>query len=99
MNNKPWSQPTIVTACGMPAKYFNGMATPSNSRNETPSTRPMARRRPMDVRNMEILWLSVMAGSDALATSQNVFSQQSIADSIPTKFFAVRCNQEFDITP
>lgn len=37
MNNTPCKAPTIVTAIGKSAKYFNGMATNSNRRKDIPS--------------------------------------------------------------
>jgi hypothetical protein len=37
--------PMILTASGIPATYFSGMATPNNTRVETPSTMPIARNR------------------------------------------------------
>ena len=38
--------PTMRTACGSPAKYFRGIAMPSNTRKEMPSRNAMIRRRP-----------------------------------------------------
>jgi len=49
MKRTPWIHPTIFTAIGMPARYFSGIATPRRMRNETPSTRPAARKRPIGV--------------------------------------------------
>ena len=43
MNSMPCSQPAKVTACGMPAKYFSGMAIPNNTINEMPSIRAMVK--------------------------------------------------------
>src|SRR5687768_13069794 len=51
MNNRPWAQPTTSTACGRPAKYFSGIAMPSRTRNETPSRKATARKRPTAVLN------------------------------------------------
>jgi len=37
MNNKPCMLPAMVTATGIFAKYFSGMAMPNKTRNEIPS--------------------------------------------------------------
>src|SRR5687768_17107220 len=37
-NSTPCAQPTTVTANGMSAKYFSGIATKSSRRNDAPST-------------------------------------------------------------
>jgi hypothetical protein len=38
-NNNPCRLPAIVTAIGIPAKYFRGMATNNNTRKEIPSAK------------------------------------------------------------
>jgi hypothetical protein len=62
----------------MPAKYFNGMATPSRSRNEAASIKPMARKRPMVV----TLGIRVRLPGSAGRWIVTVFSQQTVAGSI-----------------
>src|SRR5687767_12430292 len=46
-NRMPCAIPTILTISGLPAKYFSGIAIASKRMNDTPSTMPVKRRRPM----------------------------------------------------
>ena len=45
----PCAIPVILTISGLPAKYFRGIAIASKRMNDTPSTMPVKRRRPMVV--------------------------------------------------
>jgi hypothetical protein len=44
MKRMPCAIPIMLTYSGMPAKYFSGMAIPSNTKNEMPSNRADIRR-------------------------------------------------------
>lgn len=45
MNSTPCTQPTMRTACGMPAPYFSGIATKNSAKSEIPSRSATTRKR------------------------------------------------------
>jgi hypothetical protein len=49
MKSAPCTEPTMRTAIGMPAKYLSGIAIPSSTRYEMPSSTPMKQSRRIGV--------------------------------------------------